>query len=237
MGRNDAILVIVDPSAKHHAGLAKGALLARKFDTRIEIFSCSGTSEVRPSSEILQALAWPLRDRGLEVTTESVQAESVSAALVSRLRNSLASLVIKDVHPSASHARAGLAHGDWELARDCPKALLLSKARLWPALPKICAAIEPQHASWARAPLAQAVMEQGTALSAHLGGELDVLHACGPMLTRVVSQLATAIVVVGVESGGPLRKDVMGSSAGSMLKELPCDVLLVKAPQAVLALH
>lgn len=237
MSRSDTIVVIVDPSAKHHAGLAKGALLARKFDMRVEILACAGTHALRPTQEFLQALARPLREHGLQVTTESLPAESVSVALESRPKDSHASLVIKDVHPGARRGRAALAHDDWELARACRRSLLLSKARLWPALPRICAAIEPQQKQWVRARLEHAVVEQGTVLSASLGGELDVLHVCGQMLTRIVSQLATTIVVVGAESGGSLRKDVFGSGAGSVLNELPCDVLLVKVPQATLALH
>lgn len=240
MGRNDAVLVIVDPSARHHAGLAKGALLARMFQTHVDLFACSDASRgdlpgdsaravdesmrVATTSEILQMLARPLRDRGLDVTTEARHAESPNAALTEHLKNSSARFVIKDIHPDAASGRAALTRSDWQLARACPVSLLLSKSRLWPALPKICAAIDNgdrrEHAL-----LERVILEQGAALTSRLGGELDVLHACADVLTRVVGQLATSIVVMGALSHNPV------------FNQLACDVLLVKSPQVAPSPH
>lgn len=273
MSRNESILVIVDPGARHHAGLAKAALIAKKSAARVDLFACSSassgalrsfpaqsTDEIAraETSAMLHALARPLRDLGLEVTTEAVQAESPSAALAACLKHSRAGMVIKDVHRDAGSGNAALTWSDWELARDCPISLLLSKPTLWPALPKICIAIDPGHRQLALVSLEHSIMEQGQALAERLDGELHVLHACmlpavttmpaadpvhlgvmgiGDVLTRFVDQLEASIVVMGAVSRSPLRKDVIGSTAEILLRHLLCDVLLVKAPQAASALH
>lgn len=234
MRRNDAILVVVDPQARHHAGLAKGALLAKKFQARVNLFACSGALPTRSTDEhirvaetskILQALARPLRDRGLDVTTETVHAESLNGALAERLKHSTARFVVKDVYRDAFSGRAALTHNDWEIALACPVSLLLSKSKLWPALPKICAAVDSRQGLQSLAYLERSIMAEGAALTSRLEGELDVLHACEDVLTRVLAQLATNIVVMGAPSRDP------------WLNQLPCDVLLVKAPQAAFALH
>lgn len=237
MIRNDAVLVIVDPSARHHAGLAKAALLASKFEARVDLFASSGSAPAGPSrladenrrvaetSAILQTLARPLRDRGLDVTTQVVHAGSLNCVLAEHLNSSCTRFVIKDVHQDAISGKAALTPNDWELAHACPASLLLSKSTLWPALPRICAAIDSKHGQESLAPRERVIMEQGALLTARLGGELDVLHACAQVLARVVGQLATSIVVMGAVSHNPL------------LNQLPCDVLLVKAQRAAFALH
>lgn len=237
MIRNDAVLVIVDPSARHHAGLAKAALLARKFETRVDLFAASCPPQAGPArladenrrvaedSAILQTLARPLRDRGLDVTTQVVHPGSLNSALAAHLSGSSTRFVIKDVHQDAVSGKAALTPNDWELAHSCPVSLLLSKSKLWPALPRICAAIDSRHGQESLAALERVIMEQGAVLASRLDGELDVLHACAQVLTRVVGQLATSIVVMGAVSHNPL------------LNQLPCDVLVVKAHRAAFALH
>lgn len=290
MSRNEAIFVIVDPGASHHAGLVKAALIAKKSAARIDLFACSSASSAdeiaraAETSAMLRSLARPLRELGLEVTTETIRAESLRA-LAECLKQSCAQMVIKDVYQDADSGNAELTCSDWELARVCPISLLLSKATLWPALPKICIAIDPGHRQVALVPLEHSIMEQGRALAERLDGELHALHACmppavttvaaadaervtrhyrdrlasleslmanhrvstgqvhvgmggsGDVLSRLVGQLEASIVVMGAVSRSPLRKNVIGSTAENLLRQLPCDVLLVKAPQAASVLH
>lgn len=48
MNRISNILVIVDPTADEQPAVAKGALLAEKFDARLELFACeTKTSRAR----------------------------------------------------------------------------------------------------------------------------------------------------------------------------------------------
>jgi universal stress protein E len=173
---SNAIVVVVDPEAKHQAGLAKGALLAQKLHARLDLLACSSCVEI---SSMLQSLARPLRDRGLEVTTQAARDDLLSSTLARHLEDTCAKLVIKGVHQHAVSRRTSLSHSDWELIRSCPVALLLSKPTLWPERPKICAAIDPEQGQ-ARVSLDHIVMEHGAVLAGQLEGALHVLHAYIP---------------------------------------------------------
>jgi universal stress protein E len=172
----NAIVVVVDPSAKHQAGLAKGALLAQQLHVRVDLFAIAGGLQ---TSSTLRALARPLRDRGLEVRTESACADALSATLVEHLKHTCVQLVIKDVRRHAVAQSASPTHSDWELIRSCPVALLLSKPTLWPERPQICAALDPEQGQ-TRMSLDHIVMEHGSVLAGQLGGALHVLHAYIP---------------------------------------------------------
>jgi universal stress protein E len=177
MSSTDAIVVVVDPRARHQAGLAKGALLAQKVHARVDLFELARGVGMSP---MLQAFARPLRDRGLEVTTQAVRDEFLGVALAEHLKHTCAKLVIKDVHQHSNAQRASLFDCDWQLIRSCPAALLMSKPTLWSERPQICAAIDPEQGHQTRVSLDQIVMEHGAVLAGHLEGELHVLHACLP---------------------------------------------------------
>lgn len=194
MSPTETILVIVDPRANHHAGLAKGALLAQKLRARIHLFMCNSRAATderylvsadeglrdEEKSFMLQALARPLRERGLEVTTQTARGDSLNDAMSACVKDTRSRLVIKDIRQDAVTQRASLTRGDWELIRSCPAALLLSKPTLWPGRPQICAAIDPSHGQQAQMSLDQAVLEQGAMLVRQLEGALHVLHAYIP---------------------------------------------------------
>lgn len=285
MSSTDTILVVVDPRAKHHAALAKGALLAQKLQARIDLFASSNSAQ---TAFVLPSFAKPLRDLGLEVTTQAADGDAFRVALAERLKHTRPKLVIKDVQP-----RASLTDSDWQLMRSCPVALLLSKPTLWPERPQICAAIDPGYSHRAHVALDHIVLEQGSALATQLGGELHVLHAylppafvvtmpaddcrtleyshelviaqcharlrslktiasgygvpasqvhvtIGPVcdaVSSLVSELKASIVVMSAVSRSDLRRDVIGSTAEALLKQIRCDVLVVKAPEAAMSLH
>ena len=177
MSPPNAIVVVVDSQAKHQAGLAKGALLAGKLHARVDLFEVVRSAEMSP---MLRSLARPLRDRGLEVTTQSTREDILSAVLAEHLKHACAKLVIKDVHQRAVTQRAPPTHSDWELIRSCPVDLLLSKPTLWPERPQICAAIDPGQDHQARVALDHLVMEHAAVFARQLEGEFDVLHAYVP---------------------------------------------------------
>lgn len=57
------------------------------------------------------------------------------------------------------------------------------------------------------------------------------------VLNAFVTQLAASVVVMGAVSRAALRRDVIGSTAEGLLRQIPCDVLVVKASQAPTLLH
>src|SRR5689334_15902368 len=101
------VLVIVDPTAASHPAVAKGALLARKFGARLELYACEtkASREMRLAAHlrnqaekpfvvnlkrILEDLAEPLRARGLDVDTETDSADPLHEALIARTKSTSA---------------------------------------------------------------------------------------------------------------------------------------------------
>jgi universal stress protein E len=209
MKPSDTILVIVDVQARHHAGLAKAALLAQKYRTRMDLLArLRGTAGglERPSS--LESLARPLRERGLEVTTATVRAETLEVALAQRLRGPRARFVIKDVVRTASSQRIAVTHDDWERVRVCPVPLLLSKPTLWPELPKVCAAIDPARDDGGLVPADESVVEQGALLARNLTGQFRVAsnRSVCEVENGFVRPLGASIIVMSTASYAALGR-------------------------------
>jgi universal stress protein E len=192
------LLVIVDPTATTHPAVDKAALLARKLNARLELYVCDtrAARESRMSSAdgvvdvraLLQTMAQPLREQGIDVTVEAEFGDPLVEKLVQRTCDTSADLVVKDTHHHSLARRTFLTNTDWELIRACPAALLLTKSARWAQTPKIVAALDPGHANDKPALLDQRILEQGRYLAQRLGGELHALHAYIP-----VSIIAAAV--------------------------------------------
>jgi universal stress protein E len=207
MDRICNILVIVDPTAGEHPAVTKGALLAEKFDARLELFICDtqASREARLAASALaqpaqppvvdlktklEVLAGPLRERGLDVTTEATWSDPLHEALLDRTRRTTAELVIKDTHHHTLAQRTFLTNTDWQLIRGCPVPLLLTKPRAWPSAPRIVAAVDPGHVNDKPVLLDRCILEEAAAVSQRLGGELHVVHVYLPM---AIVATATAV--------------------------------------------
>jgi universal stress protein E len=192
------ILVIVDPTASEHPAIVKAALLAEKFNARIELFVCDtkSTREMRLATHVrsrpgeafpvsikalLETLAGPLRGRGLDVTTECAHADALYHGLIDRTRHANADLVIKDTHHHSLAQRTFLTNTDWHLIRGCPVPLLLTKNTQWAAVPRIFAAVDPGHVNDKPEMLDHWIVEHAALLAQHLEGEMHVVHAYLPM--------------------------------------------------------
>jgi universal stress protein E len=192
------ILVIVDPTASEHPAIDKAAVLAERFNARIELFVCDtkGTRDVRLAvhlraehdqpflvdiKSLLETLAAPLRSRGLDVTTECTYADALHVALIDRTRHTNADLVIKDTHHHSLAQRTFLTNTDWQLIRGCPVPLLLTKNTKWASAPRIVAAVDPGHVNDKPEILDHWILEHAALLAQRLEGELHVAHVYLPM--------------------------------------------------------
>lgn len=198
MGYIKQILVIVDPTAGEHPSISKAALLAEKFNARLELFVCDTkaarearlVSHVRTSpgapvpvniKGMLESLAAPLRARGLDVATECVCAEPLHVGLIDRTRHTNADLVVKDTHHHSLAQRTFLTNTDWQLIRGCPAPLLLTKSRPWAAAPRIVAAVDPGHVNDKPEILDHWIVEHASLFAQRLHGELHVAHVFLPL--------------------------------------------------------
>ena len=191
------ILVIVDPTAKEHPAVVKGAALAEKFAARLDLFVCDTKASRnirqaelarRPTQpqnvidleSVLDGLAKPLRARGLDVTTESVSGDPLHAMLLDRVKRTCAELVIKDTHHHTVAERTILTHTDWELIRGCPTTLLLTKPKPWSSVLRVCAAVDPGHQDDKPRLLDGCILEQASELAQRTAGELHMAHVYVP---------------------------------------------------------
>jgi len=211
------ILVIVDPTATEHPSIDKAALLAEKFNARLELFVCDtkAAREMRLSShmrkspgepfpvsikELLESLAAPLRARGLDVTTETACAEPLHVGLIDRTRQTNADLVVKDTHHHSLAQRTFLTNTDWQLIRACPAPLLLTKGTPWAETPRIVAAVDPGHVNDKPRILDHWIVEHASLFAQRLNGELHVVHVYLPM---AIVGAATAVNPTMVTAAAP----------------------------------
>lgn len=193
------ILVIVDPTSHEQPAVAKGALLAELFGARLELFACDtkATRDARHARfagnhraaafaadlhPMLELIAAPLRQRGLEVTIEATSSDPLHISLVERVRRGHAQLVVKDTHHHSLAQRTILTNTDWELIRGCPVSLLLVKPQRWAANPRVCAAVDPGHVHDKPALLDRYILEQAAAFARAFDTQLHVLHAYIPIV-------------------------------------------------------
>ncbi|WP_129644571.1 universal stress protein [Peristeroidobacter agariperforans] len=205
------ILVIVDPTATAHPSIDKAALLAEKFNARLELFVCDtkAAREMRLSSHLrskpgaplptnikgeLESLAAPLRERGLDVTTETVCAEPLHVGLIDRIRHTSADLVVKDTHHHSLAQRTFLTNTDWQLIRACPVPLLLTKAAPWAQTPRVVAAVDPGHVNDKPKILDHWIIEHASLFAQRLHGELHVVHVYLPLAIIGVATTMNQVV-------------------------------------------
>lgn len=203
------ILAIVDPTAQQHPAVEKAALLAQKLDARLELYACDtkASREVRIAAHarshakepfvvdlksVLEELAKPQRERGLDVTTEVECADPLHVALIDRARRTTADLIVKDTHHHSLAQRTFITNTDWHLIRACPVSLLLTKPNRWASVPRIFAAVDPGHLNDKPAALDDRIMDYASLFAKRLGGELHLLHVYLP-----------AAIIAAATSGGP----------------------------------
>jgi len=193
------ILVIVDPTASEQPAAEKAAYLAEKFSSRLELYACE-TKESRAMRyaahlqtggsgdfvadlrAVLEGIAKPLRQRGIDVTVETEIGDPLHQRLLERAQRTCADLVVKDTHHHSLIKRTLITNTDWHLIRGCPVPLLLTKAQAWRAVPVLVAAIDPGHVNDKPDTLDQRILEWSQSIAARISGVLQVVHAYLPMI-------------------------------------------------------
>ncbi len=222
MDRISDILVIVDPLMRDQPAIAKAANLARWFGASIEMLICDTRAtrdkhlegNLPPLSNalltdnldaLLEELAEPLRDDGLDVTTHLISGDPLHEAVFSWMRNSPADLVVKDTHHHSFAKRAFTVNTDRHFIRACPVPLLLTKPRIWGTPPVLMAAIDPGHVSDPSAALDHCILDVTVSLAGRLDAQVVAVHAYFP-----------STIVAGVSGGMPAA---VGVSAEALAAE------------------
>jgi universal stress protein E len=202
------ILVIVDPTVVEHPSVLKAEQLAMAASARLELVICD-THAARQErllaqraadptrlldvnlKPMLEQLAKPLRNRGLDVTTDCGFVDNLADGLAERIRHTNADLVIKDTHHHSLLQRTLITNTDWHLIRTVEKPLLLAKPRSWPPRLRVIAALDPGHINDKPAALDQAILQWSRRLTDQQQGELHAVHAYVPL---TVAATAGALV-------------------------------------------
>jgi universal stress protein E len=199
------ILVIVNPLIRDQAAVAKAAELARRVGAGIELLVCDTKTsrEVHMEGELpqisngllsdnldalLDEIAEPLRDDGIDVATQVISGDPLHEAVLSWMRNSPADVVIKDTHHHSFAKRAFAVNTDWHLIRACPVPLLLTKPKPWGTPPVLMAAVDPGHINDPSASLDQRILDVTDAIAKRIDAQVHAIHAYYP------ATIATAAV-------------------------------------------
>ncbi len=199
----NSILVVVDPTEKSEQQcVAKGAALANLFDASLELLIChydqhlsgelffddkglklSREDSIKNRSTLLEKLAAPLRDQGLQVKTTALWDTPLDEAIMRYAATTQCDLIVKDTHYHNAISRAFFTNTDWELIRSCNVPLLLSKPTPWGSHPEIIAAIDPMHSHDKPAELDGRILNVAQELSERTSGNLHLFHGY-PVLSQ-----------------------------------------------------
>lgn len=172
------ILVAVrTPSRSSRALLRKAALLAKQYDAPLRIVHVlaipqgalaragaaiqqAARADFEARSAQLEKLARLPELRGVAVTTAVRCDHPIQDALVREVMERRARLLVAESHRQGRLARLLLTNIDWELIRNCPCPLWLSKTERFDRRAPVIAAVDPLHANAKPAMLDNAIVAQ-----------------------------------------------------------------------------
>ena len=194
------LVAIKDPRARHAPALAKSAQLAHALGAEVCLFHAVPDPiyldvaqladatlakleerESRVHLRRLEALARPLRRRGIGVTTQVTWDYPAHEAVIRAAAHFEADLIVVDNHRSGHLAPWLLQFTDWELLRASPLPVLLVKTRKPYRRPRVLAAVDPGHASAKPEDLDDEILRFADTLAKPLRGALHAVYAFNPL--------------------------------------------------------
>ncbi len=193
MKRFQSILVAVDTRFDQHPALQWAVRLAEHNDARLTIVDVlpdlpwtaklvlsdsENTHEALTEQKrrMLDTIAQPVRDQGVEVTTQVLTGKT-SFAIMHEVLRSGHDLVMR-VTKGAHSGRTGVfGTTSMRLLRKCPCAVWLVRPDTPPSFERVLAAIDPAPEDVARDVLNHTIMDLGKSIAEFDKGELHVVHA------------------------------------------------------------
>lgn len=153
---------------------------------------------VAPLQPKLDRLVARLRRAGVPIVTSVVWDYPAGEALVRQVLTHRPDLLIIQAAPRRRFERWLLTNTDWELIRECPCPLWISRSGSLPARPTVMAAVDPSHAHAKSARLDAEIVSAAGNLSSAVQGRLGVCY--------VYPLPFTAVPVPGVPVVVPLTE-------------------------------
>jgi len=150
---------------------------------------------LRSQEALLDKLAEPLRESGLNVTTTAVWDHPLHEGIVRHAAATGADYVLKDTHHHSAVSRALLTNTDWNLIRACAVPLWLVKPTKFADKPVFIAAIDPLNEHDKPAALDDEILVTARSLAEAGDGEVRAFHSYDP---RIAVATATANAYIPV---------------------------------------
>jgi universal stress protein E len=193
------ILVVVNPLVMEQPAIEKAKILAKSFGASVELLICDTklSREIQTEGQLpsignsfltdnldslLDLLAKPIRDAGIDVSTEVISGDPLHEMILSWLQTSPADLIVKDTHHHSFAARTFATNTDWHLIRSCPVPLLLTKPKAWAASPVLLAAVDPGHRNDPSALLDLRILDVAVGIGKALHGRIHAMYAYFPTM-------------------------------------------------------
>jgi universal stress protein E len=222
------ILVVIDPTATSQPALDRIARLPRPVTAQLLLLVCDyeptiGSGYVMPAEVIeaaresalarhrslLQTLAAPLREQGLDVRTDASWDYPLHEAIIRKAVEWGADLVVKDTHHHSVLRRSIFSNTDWNLIRHCPMQLLLVKPRSIGHIPCVVAAVDPLHPRDKAGLLDDRIVASANELARLFGGQTSLLHTfdVAPFIMASADSLTMPIALPVGDLAAELEKN------------------------------
>ncbi|HVY79587.1 MAG TPA: universal stress protein [Steroidobacteraceae bacterium] len=193
MDKLTSILVVLDPTDDSRHVLNKAMILARHFRARLELFLCDSENAfalshsydrkgVAAAREACLASGYRYLDavrrmlaEDVEITTHVACESPLYEAIVRRALETRPDLVIKGAAGSRALRPFSLGANDWQLARTCPTALMLTRGEPWSARPRFAAAVDVSDPD--NGALARTILQAAGFLAGGCNGDLEVVFS------------------------------------------------------------
>lgn len=207
------VVALRTPSRSSRSLLRKAALLAKLSDAPLRIVHVLAIPQgalVRAGAQIKHAAQAHFDDRaaqleklvrlpelrGLEVSTAVRCDYPIQVALVREVMECRARLLVAESHRQGRLVRLLLTNIDWELIRNCPCPLWLSKTEQFDRRAPVIAAVDPLHANAKPAMLDHAIVAHAVEV-AQESANVIVCHAYG-LPQRSVGHTSLEVYWLGV---------------------------------------
>lgn len=214
-----SILVCIEaPAERQQPALRRAAAIAKQTGARLTLFHSDfvqfivapafqsavlrddSSKQLAGSDQALRRMAAGLKKQGVRATVRTAWDRPPHEAIVREVLRSKPDLVVAGSRRRAFGERLLLTNTDWQLIRQCPVPLLFVKQKAAYRSTRVLAAIDPMYAHGRPASLDRSILEAARALSAALGGRLDVVHAHAPLSSHMPDGYGGAFGLV-VDSG------------------------------------
>ena len=195
MSENRKILVVIEPDNHPHEVVERASWLAELTGSDLHLLLCDPnvnalslgifvSNEARDiarhireaQQEMIEEIAQPARDRGINVTTDVLEERPVADAILQLALETEPRYVVKGTEYHSVAERAIFVDTDWQLIRTCPFPLWLVKAREFGKKPMIIAAVDPVHSHDKPAALDQLIVDRAKEIGGPAKGEIHLFH-------------------------------------------------------------